>query len=897
MLRLRSLAARLAVVALATFAISCNTLEAPQRDVCGNLVVEPGNGEYCDEAQPGSRCGAPDSVGACQPLCDAGDPARPCPARYQCGVDGVCREPSLDFSSPGVVAGDGAVRQLIGDEFDGDGRDDLVSVSSEVQLRTFDPTLATVTTYRNTSLQQESTDYVTVGELTSSGLADLVAPVEVGYWTSLGAYRGVQALLSQGDGTLRSAFVPHRVGVPEDARFLIETAFASLVLYADELALWKSLSSPQFDVIRALPREAALLAQPVATFVEAGCLVVAFAYRDEDVVHLESFDVFPDEPCGVPAGSKTIQVPGSGDAAVQVAGVWSGDVDGDGLTDLLVAADPPNAPEALHANVYPAFGRGDRTFASAETSDPTAVVGEASSLAIWPTPLATGDLDGDGIVDAVYESAHLIGGRRLAGLFSGTPATGFNILCEPFATWGCIQLAATNVTLEGPQAPQWSQAVIGDVDADGHADLVVSERLRPAVLVFAGTGDSAMPLDLLPRVLQTAAPSERFALANLDRVDSLTDIVLAVPNGDEIAWSVARGQPFAQPLAPATQQRFSRIGDVCPGAPLVLAAPEEDDPMMAARYEGEWPPIITAGGNAPAGGKLTPFAGRFLGDPLDSVAILDLDFSIGLGVQLLQNKGEALLGRRATPLLYPRASLPGCDAGQCQSSAVAVWDLEGDGIDELVVLSPGLEEDTGLLSIARGATSLNADDESVSELIFDEPIDVGFPLGTTRVFERGRVVTIDPTGTGAKTALLALTTDPEAPELLRFEAGALDAPTVLATFDADRAPLMLATMPMGLGEPEVIVLLLADGTVEFHRILTDASESPTHCPAPPGAEVGDLIRCKDDLSIEGATTLATGDFDGDGVQDLALATESRVTLHHGWHYREPLGSEVRTAEP
>jgi hypothetical protein len=544
------------------FFLSCDALKPPSLGICGNHIVEPEQGEACDDLQPSRSCGAPESAAGCQPLCDRDDPTRTCPSRYQCGQDGVCRTPSLTFPEAREIAAEPARQLLVGD-FNGDGRDDLASLSAAVKLRTFDADLNTMSEYRNAFLQLETTDFASVGSFTLSGRDDLVVPVEVGFSTSFGAYRGIQALRGQPQGTLESAFVPHRVKLPDNLRLLFRTEFGAIVLYDSILGYWPSLSDDGADETITLPHPVESLIGTPATYRVGGCAMTALTYQGENRVRLYSLMLDRDANCAVPPASQTIQF----DSGLAVGGVWAGDVDGDSHLDLMISAGSPSADPASYAT-HIAYGRADLSFASAPEGDLGAVVGRASDATEIPPPLATGDLNGDGRVDAVYQSVRSTesgGGWALTLMLSRTEGEFRD--CE-FDGYSCDVIAATNITLSTTQA-QWSQAVFADTDGDSLTDLVVSEAERPSVLIFPGTGQPSLPITLPPRVIETQSPVKRFAVASVGNEDAIPDLLLAEPVGDRVSWSVAYGNVASAPSEVVALETFDRLSDICPGSPVV----------------------------------------------------------------------------------------------------------------------------------------------------------------------------------------------------------------------------------------------------------------------------------------------------------------------------------------
>ena len=117
-------------VCLSLLLVNCHALLPLEADgTCGNRVLEPLAGEDCDTfgTEVGTRCGTSNDDRACHFLCGVDDDAV-CPAGWRCGLDGVCRSNSMSYGSSTVVGIDGSALQA--GDFDGDGRDDLVTVAA-----------------------------------------------------------------------------------------------------------------------------------------------------------------------------------------------------------------------------------------------------------------------------------------------------------------------------------------------------------------------------------------------------------------------------------------------------------------------------------------------------------------------------------------------------------------------------------------------------------------------------------------------------------------------------------------------------------------------------------------------------------------------------------------------
>ncbi|MEN0067057.1 MAG: FG-GAP-like repeat-containing protein [Myxococcota bacterium] len=174
------------------------------------------------------------------------------------------------------------------------------------------------------------------------------------------------------------------------------------------------------------------------------------------------------------------------DATLVIAGgievARAGDVDGDGADELLVGVPRETPSEDLYraGAVYVFDGplRGDLALDQADARiTPTRWNGALGASLAGGT-----DLNGDGLDDIVVAAP----GDPMLATFPGA----LHVLLAPFEGERSVETAVwTFPGQDGDRAGEWIQAV-GDIDGDGHADILASTRTE-GNLLFLGpfTGD------------------------------------------------------------------------------------------------------------------------------------------------------------------------------------------------------------------------------------------------------------------------------------------------------------------------------------------------------------------------------------------------------------------------
>lgn len=295
------------------------------------------------------------------------------------------------------------------------------------------------------------------------------------------------------------------------------------------------------------------------------------------------------------------------------------------------------------------------------------------------TSVATGDLNGDGIPDLAIGAPTANGG----GTNTGKVYVFFGKAGLP----GTVDLSRERADVEISGADNedrfGTSLVIADVNGDGKDDLIsgapfadVGDRTDAGkAYVFPGPlAHGAYPLDrLTPLVIMGAATNDRFgtslAAGRLRTKNGPADLIVGAPGFD----------------APAATTSLLDAGAVFVFFGSSTPAPMIDLAGTAPSYT-----ILGAAANAQIG--LVLATGKFNGDDLD-------DLVIGAPRASSNN----LSGNGAVYLIFGAAnkagvkgvtqeanfSMNGAQAGSGFGTAVALGDLDGDGLADLIIGAPG----------------------------------------------------------------------------------------------------------------------------------------------------------------------------------------------------------------
>jgi hypothetical protein len=456
--RLRKFA--LSCCALCFPIVACDDLSTIRAGECGNRVID--EGEQCDDF-PSDDCYGPDSPHACLIDCSQG---ASCPDGAGCGLDGVCRAASGQ-TTPVVFRSDQSDAPLTNGDFDGDGRKDLLVLDVDKALLSFDA-------------QRQ------LGGLSASGLAFgtmLVSRIDGDQRDDLVTYDSAQLSLMRGSASglvplPRMLATPPAQGqriLPLDVDVDGDFALDPLLLADRDL-----LRIPQFGedfwslgTLEVAAGDIAGQIRRLALAQSPGCSGFVLAQRGAPSVHIYGICAAPLATSSTlePTSARllsTVALPAS--KLVGPSGALVGDVDGDGVDDLLIAASGTAGFDAVSEPVYVAYGLGNGSFQSrpqgtAEAS-PDATASEELAIAGGQL-LEAAHLDGDAFVDLI---------------------TARDIVLDPGNTAVCAPKEEDLYPCSLYHGEQWVSAVAADFTRDGNIDVIGVPPAARSLTLLLGAG-------------------------------------------------------------------------------------------------------------------------------------------------------------------------------------------------------------------------------------------------------------------------------------------------------------------------------------------------------------------------------------------------------------------------
>ncbi len=457
-------------------------------------------------------------------------------------------------------------------------------------------------------------------------------------------------------------------------------------------------------------------------------------------------DVYPGahEVCGDGVDSDCDGADGScgdaslGDADVKLAGLAAGDkaggavalgdVDGDGLADLLVGAsraDGTGTTDAGAAWVVLGPASGATSLADAVAS----AEGAADDDHLGGTVAVAGDVDGDGLADVILGAT----GSDEGGAEAGAAW----VFLGPWSGAGPVGGADAELTGEAAGDGAGLVAAAGDVDGDGVADLLVGAPGRDAGGADAGSaylllGPVSADLDLsfanAELIGEAAGDAAGSAVAGAGDTDGdgTDDLLVGAP--DEATGGSGAGAAYLL-QGPVRRSRYlssadakvvggaadDALGSAVAGAgdvdgdglaDVILGAPGNDDggadagaaylflgPVTGSLDPGGAHAILVGESPGDAAGRAVAGAGDVNGDGFADLLVgASAEDAGGTGAGAAYVVFGPVSGTR--DLFDTDAKLIGEAAGDAAGIAVAGGaDADGDGLDDVLVGATG--EDSG----------------------------------------------------------------------------------------------------------------------------------------------------------------------------------------------------------
>jgi hypothetical protein len=842
-------------IVLSLCASACDDIALIPPEVCGNRVFEPEAGEACD-GEP--NCRPPGDAHACRFAC-AADLA--CPGGYVCGLDGVCRRPSGLFSVAESVDGEATLGLDVAN-LDNDGRADLVRTSTDTTYAHFYDSAMELSTV--TAVLREAS-LPAIGDLTGDGRDDIAFRVSFGHGFPGGGLAVMRAkpdrsLVNTTYSTLPVPF-DHAIGTsavvfPPYNRHELIGFFENIVVGITDESSAENLI-PFQDV-----NAGDIVGIAVGNFAEdpwtSPCDEVAFVGRGDDKIQVfqtckrsSNGEVgYTDYITAVPAialptGVTVFAFEDTFGVPATTEGLSAADWNGDAHLDLVVTTTDPGDPTLSKLHV--AYGVGDGTFHSSPAVPPFGGNMQASALPLvrdmqactaeTGVPLAFTDFNGDVRADMVTQNMVLV----------STPDSSFSHEALYCGTG-------------------WRRAVAADFNGDGESDVVASRGDLPGLDFLAGAGDgtfgaSGVDSNRIPKLMIAGDfdgdqhADAAFVAAPLAGEELETMMVSfgrsgGAPEPPMIVGEISdvvfmgegrhEGDDATDDIAVLSRKEFLSLAVIAGDGNRQLQAPFVFPVVRKVEGSGEQPvPIV----NSMAWAVHASFGAP---GELGMAAITQdhPDFGGAWRMWRVRASGEAEVAVSRAPESVPEATPLHCDG--CIAAAV---DLGGDDIDEVVTF-----ESLRITHYRLVAGQLESSDEIAIERYFVDP---------RTALSLHHPVVRDINGDGlSEVAVL----DIDGNFLLFWNdgSGSLRA-------SADGMSIVESTEPARRALDFAFLHADADGLLEV--ALLSASEGLIVVDVDPTARtLGEPKPLP--LSPEGTSLLGdllvAGDFDGDGIDDLAL---------------------------
>lgn len=886
------------LLGLALAPTSCRELEAIELEECGNLVVEPALGEDCDGSSELGTCGNfnPESKnviddGICKFLCDPTVASTGCPedGGFRCGADGICRRPSGAFVQGLDAIGTLATR-LDGRALQGalDRSDELLLFDDQkLQTFQFDLDGRVIATQTVPAKGRQ----LAIGAFSVNSNADTEESqpaVALRYEASPTAV-GI-ALYAVEDGSLSpvSMLDPELSFAADDEAVLFRAqgrapALAELLMSFDAQGL--RVYDPRAGAFVRITDQLTFdedrfagIAVDDVLFANAGCAELALAPSDGEVRVIPICDkdglndditVAEMSTISLPPGIRIARTPDN-DQLLTSSIFFALTPFGDDLLDVFVVAHPmgDTTDKRLYVarqvdNGMPLMRNGFEPTFSELNIDAEGCKSETNTVTDTAQPLAFADFNEDEKVDVVTEATVFI--SRNQGLrYTAT-------VCGDF---------------------RWHAAIVADLTGDGALDLVVQEQEKretdppikfgTSLLALINNGQGAFTQYRL-----TTSAVDDVEVADFDG-DGLADVAYTLENtgqetesvflsygratnGPAPAEAVADFEYGVSQLASGRFRGDDGAADLVvvdeTGAHFVLVgsgARQLIAPILFENQLGTHAPTFLGSTRRPAGSipperltSLATFTQVTPGDPpVTRSSIWATDF-------------EEIDNPR--PSGWPDVAENGTELFSGETPLLASIDLdptEGDG-EEVVFILPdlialySLTDDTDETDVSQGS-KWSVDHERALEPLEEAPPPLVVDLDRDGLDDILYFAGVDFDTSQVQLTLLRNTgAGPTASNAFDISSVLVDTDETEDFFEALAVPPAIAKVRLdGDARPEVVVigdtvsvLTVSDGKLTMTSIGNNALGFPR--------------------------AAAGGDFNGDGIDDIALAAGGQVQILFG----------------
>jgi hypothetical protein len=376
--------------------------------------------------------------------------------------------------------------------------------------------------------------------------------------------------------------------------------------------------------------------------------------------------------------------------------VAGGDLNGDGVDDIIVGvpfSDGPFEERTDPGEAYVIFGSRDLsgTIDLAER-EPDVRLTAAEGLSHLGDSLCTGDVNGDGLVD-------LVAGAPFAGRQLGSPVGGpRTYLGEVYVVFGSSALGGAisvgmdeqDLTLTGREAfGEFADSVnCGDVNGDGIADMIVAAEAMDgpdAARVNAGEIDVFLGSKALAGEL-SADGDQQLTILGVDPQDTLGfTLANGDVNDDGINDIIASARLADGPdnTRDTAGEAYVIFGSRSLGGTIDIALSQEDVRILGGQTHGLL--AFVTSGDVNGDGIDDIVAGtRHAGEGAPATGEAYVIF------------GSSTLARTIDIALNDEdIAIVGAQPGDSAGAAVLVADVNGDGVNEIMVVADGADGPNG----------------------------------------------------------------------------------------------------------------------------------------------------------------------------------------------------------